>query len=136
MGCLLVRRDRLDALERPWFAGGTVTFASVQGDGHRLHGDEAAFEDGTVDYLNLPAVTTGLRHLERRRASTPSTSGSAASRHGCSTRSPGSVTQRASGRRDPGPTDIAQRGGTVTFRCATATGARSTTGGSRSWRAR
>jgi molybdenum cofactor sulfurtransferase len=65
VGCLLVRRDRLATLERPWFAGGTITIASVQGDGHHLHDDEAGFEDGTVDYLNLPAVTTGLAHLER-----------------------------------------------------------------------
>lgn len=64
VGCLLVRRDRLDRLVRPWFAGGTITIASVQGDGHYLHADEAAFEDGTIDYLNLPAVETGLRHLD------------------------------------------------------------------------
>ena len=64
IGCLLMRRDRMQAMERPWFAGGTITIASVQGDGHYLHEDEAAFEDGTVDYLNLPAVTTGLLHLE------------------------------------------------------------------------
>jgi selenocysteine lyase/cysteine desulfurase len=64
-GCLLMRRDRCDTLARPWFAGGTVTIASVQGDGHYLRSDEAAFEDGTVDYLNLPAVTTGLRHIRR-----------------------------------------------------------------------
>lgn len=65
VGCLLLRRDRLGALRRPWFAGGTVTIASVQGDGHYLHGDEAAFEDGTIDYLNLPAVGAGLQHVER-----------------------------------------------------------------------
>lgn len=65
VGCLLMRRDRLDALARPWFAGGTITIASVQGDGHYLHLDEAAFEDGTIDYLNLPAVGTGLQHIER-----------------------------------------------------------------------
>ena len=65
VGCLLARRDRVDALARPWFAGGTITIASVQGDGHYLHQDEAAFEDGTVDYLNLPAVADGLDHLER-----------------------------------------------------------------------
>ncbi len=53
VGCLLMRRDRLDTMARPWFAGGTVTIASVQGDGHYLRDDEAAFEDGTVDYLNL-----------------------------------------------------------------------------------
>jgi molybdenum cofactor sulfurtransferase len=65
VGCLLMRRDRLDALVRPWFAGGTVTIASVLGDGHHLRDDEAAFEDGTVDYLNLPSVATGLAHIER-----------------------------------------------------------------------
>ena len=65
VGCLLARRDRVNALARPWFAGGTITIASVQGDGHFLHRDEAAFEDGTVDYLNLPAVADGLDHLER-----------------------------------------------------------------------
>ena len=65
VGCLLVRKDRRSVLQRPWFAGGTITIASVQGDGHFLHDDEAGFEDGTVDYLNLPAVETGLRFLER-----------------------------------------------------------------------
>ncbi len=64
VGCLLVRRDRVDRLERPWFSGGTVTVASVQGDGHYLRPDAGAFEDGTVDYLNIPAVGIGLRYLE------------------------------------------------------------------------
>lgn len=65
VGCLLMRRDRFDALLRPWFAGGTITIASVQAEGHYLHRDEAAFEDGTIDYLNLPAVETGLNHIRR-----------------------------------------------------------------------
>jgi molybdenum cofactor sulfurtransferase len=64
VGCLLVRRDRLRELARPWFAGGTVTIASVRGDGHYLRPDEGGFEDGTVDYLSLPAVSAGLRRLE------------------------------------------------------------------------
>jgi molybdenum cofactor sulfurtransferase len=63
VGCLLVRRDRMRTLDRPWFAGGTVTIASVRGDGHYLRPDEGGFEDGTVDYLNLPAVTAGLRRV-------------------------------------------------------------------------
>ena len=25
---------------------------------------EAAFEDGTIDYLNIPAVEIGLRHMD------------------------------------------------------------------------
>ncbi len=64
LGCLLMRRDKIRTLRRPWFAGGTITIASVQGDGHYLHDNEAAFEDGTVDYLSIPAVETGLRHIE------------------------------------------------------------------------
>ncbi len=63
-GCLLVRRSKLSKLVRPWFAGGTITIASVQGNGFYLQNNEAGFEDGTVDYLNLPAVETGLRHIQ------------------------------------------------------------------------
>ncbi len=65
LGCLLARRDALAKLKRPWFAGGTITIASVQGGGHYHAESEAAFEDGTIDYLNIPAVETGLRHLQR-----------------------------------------------------------------------
>jgi selenocysteine lyase/cysteine desulfurase len=65
VGCLLIRRDRAAMLRRPWFAGGTVTIASVRGEGHYLAPGEAAFEDGTVDYLSLPAVTAGLAHIQR-----------------------------------------------------------------------
>ncbi|HEY1279412.1 MAG TPA: aminotransferase class V-fold PLP-dependent enzyme, partial [Acidimicrobiales bacterium] len=64
VGCLLMRRDRRPRMTRPWFSGGTVTIASVQGDGHYLRPDEGAFEDGTIDYLNLPSVAFGLRYLE------------------------------------------------------------------------
>jgi selenocysteine lyase/cysteine desulfurase len=63
VGCLIARNAALGRLRRPWFAGGTVSLASVRGDGHRLAAGPAAFEDGTVDYLGLPAVTIGLRHL-------------------------------------------------------------------------
>jgi selenocysteine lyase/cysteine desulfurase len=52
--------------------------ASVQADAHFLHADESAFEDGTIDYLNLPAVSTGLRHLERIGRDGRSTGGSRA----------------------------------------------------------
>jgi molybdenum cofactor sulfurtransferase len=63
-GCLLARRDALARLRRPWFAGGTITVASVQGDRHFLAEGPSAFEDGTLDYLNLPAVEIGLQFLE------------------------------------------------------------------------
>ena len=63
VGCLLVRNAALPKLRRPWFAGGTVNFATVQGRRHILAPGEAGFEDGTLNYLAIPAVEIGLRHL-------------------------------------------------------------------------
>jgi selenocysteine lyase/cysteine desulfurase len=64
IGALLLHKRAFAKMKRPWFAGGTVNFASVQGEGHYLTPSEAAFEDGTIDYLNIPAVKTGLQHLQ------------------------------------------------------------------------
>ncbi|HTW81035.1 MAG TPA: aminotransferase class V-fold PLP-dependent enzyme [Terracidiphilus sp.] len=64
VGALLVRKSMMEKLERPWFAGGTVNFVSVQGQEHVLSQGEAAFEDGTLNYLSIPAVEIGLRHIE------------------------------------------------------------------------
>ena len=63
VGCLLARHDALALLRRPWFAGGTVNFATVHARAHILAPREAGFEDGTLNYLAIPAVETGLRHL-------------------------------------------------------------------------
>ncbi len=65
IGGLLIRKDKFQKLSRPWFAGGTVNFASVRGRGHYLTPNEAAFEDGTINYLNIPAIKTGLQHIEK-----------------------------------------------------------------------
>ena len=65
VGCLIVREAVLPKLKRPWFAGGTVNFATVQGRLHILAPREAGFEDGTLNYLSVPAVQIGLHHLER-----------------------------------------------------------------------
>ncbi len=64
VGALLARKSALAKLCRPWFAGGTITIASVKGDGFFYVEGSAAFEDGTVAYLSLPAVEIGLRHIE------------------------------------------------------------------------
>ena len=65
VGVLIARRDKLVELERPWFAGGTIAVASVQEqDWYRLSPGATGFEDGTVDYLGLPAVSIGIEHLE------------------------------------------------------------------------
>jgi molybdenum cofactor sulfurtransferase len=64
VGALIARREKLAKLRRPWFAGGTITLASVQAqEWYRLAPGATGFEDGTLDYLGLPAVTIGLEHL-------------------------------------------------------------------------
>jgi selenocysteine lyase/cysteine desulfurase len=63
-GALVARKSALGKLHRPWFAGGTITVASVQGDKYYLADGPAGFEDGTLDYLNIPAIEIGLKHLE------------------------------------------------------------------------
>ena len=64
VGCLLARKSALAKLVRPWFAGGTITIASVQAEKHFLAEGEQAFEEGTLNYLNIPAVGIGLKHIE------------------------------------------------------------------------
>ena len=64
-GCLIARKTALAKLQRPWFAGGTIWGISVQGDGHVMLEDGEAFEDGTINYLNLPAIEIGLNYLDR-----------------------------------------------------------------------
>ena len=65
VGCLVARRDALAKLERPWFSGGTIVAAFVQREWYQSAPGAAHFEDGTVNFLNLPAVEIGLRLLER-----------------------------------------------------------------------
>jgi selenocysteine lyase/cysteine desulfurase len=64
LGALIARKEALAKLHRPWFAGGTITVASVQGDKYYMANGASAFEDGTIDYLNIPAVEIGLKHIE------------------------------------------------------------------------
>lgn len=116
VGALIYRHEALRALRRPWFSGGTITVASVQGEGwHHLAPGHAGFEDGTVDYLGLPAVAIGLEHLasvgigaihDRVMA----LAGWLVERLTSITHSNGSPMARVFG-----PTDLTQRGGTISF---------------------
>jgi selenocysteine lyase/cysteine desulfurase len=65
VGALIARREALAKLERPWFSGGTIVAAFVQREYHQWAGGAAHFEDGTVNFLALPAIEIGLRFLER-----------------------------------------------------------------------
>jgi selenocysteine lyase/cysteine desulfurase len=63
VGALIARRCALARLRRPWFAGGTVAFASVSADMHRLHPGHEGFEDGTADFLGIAALASGFALL-------------------------------------------------------------------------
>jgi len=60
VGCLIARREALARLERPWFAGGTISAVSVLAGWHVLAGGEAGLEDGTPSFLHIPDVQFGL----------------------------------------------------------------------------
>jgi selenocysteine lyase/cysteine desulfurase len=64
VGALLARRPALRKLHRPWFAGGTISWASVLADSHTLSPGSEGFEDGTLNYTSLPAVEMGLDFID------------------------------------------------------------------------
>lgn len=65
MGCLIAKHEKINKLVRPWFAGGTIEEVSILGNGYVLHDGFEAFEDGTVNYLHMPAVSIGLQYLQK-----------------------------------------------------------------------
>lgn len=64
IGCLLIKKSKFYKLKKPWYAGGTITISSVRYNGYFLKPDHEKFEDGTVNYLNIPAITNGLNFIE------------------------------------------------------------------------
>jgi molybdenum cofactor sulfurtransferase len=115
LGALLIHKEALPILKRPWFAGGTVNFTTVQQQTHVLSQGEAAFEDGTINYLSIPAVEIGLAHLRRIGMDTIQT------RMHCLTGHLLAVLQSLRHQNGKslvqlhGPTNTESRGGTVTF---------------------
>jgi selenocysteine lyase/cysteine desulfurase len=63
VGALIARRQALRKLQRPWFGGGTVRLVSTKADLYILADNHEAFEDGTPNYLSLPAISMGLRFM-------------------------------------------------------------------------
>lgn len=64
LGALLARREALAELSRPWYAGGTVDFVSIQNEVHQLRAAGGGFEDGTLDFLGIAALEPGLDLLD------------------------------------------------------------------------
>jgi selenocysteine lyase/cysteine desulfurase len=115
VGALIARSESLARLRRPWFAGGTVEYVSVQNQSHQLRAHAAGFEDGTPDFLGIAALGAGFDllaevgygRLTGRVASLTAhlLAGLTALRHGDG--SPMVCLY--------GPTDLTDRGGTVSF---------------------
>ncbi|WP_107037556.1 aminotransferase class V-fold PLP-dependent enzyme [Brumimicrobium mesophilum] len=64
LGCLLIKKDKFNKLIKPWYAGGTVTLASSTIDAHYLQPNHERFEEGTINYLDIPAIKIGLEHIK------------------------------------------------------------------------
>lgn len=64
IGCLLVNKEKFKKLRKPWFAGGTVSLVSVNTIQHFLINNHERFEDGTLNYLDIPAIKIGLDYIE------------------------------------------------------------------------
>lgn len=65
VGALLIRRNVMGELHRPWFSGGTVRFVSAQNPVFLPHVTGRAFEDGTPNYLGIAAAGSGLDFIGR-----------------------------------------------------------------------
>jgi len=60
VGALLIQKKAFGKLDKPWFAGGTVSYASVIMPEFFLMENQERFEEGTINYLSIPAVKIGL----------------------------------------------------------------------------
>jgi selenocysteine lyase/cysteine desulfurase len=115
LGALFARRAALAELERPWYAGGTVDFVSIQNDVYKLRPSGGGFEDGTPDFLGIAAVEPGLDLLgeigmERLRGWVSDLTGDVLRM----------LTELRHEGGEPaveiyGPVDTAMRGGTISF---------------------
>ena len=66
LGALIARKDALEILRnnKPWFCGGVVSIATLNPPAYILAPYEAAFEEGTVAYTQIPAIVYGLNYLQ------------------------------------------------------------------------
>ena len=64
LGCLLMKKSIFNKMKKPWYAGGNISLSAASYDGHYLMPNHERFEDGTIDYLGIPAVTHGLKLIE------------------------------------------------------------------------
>ena len=64
IGCLLVKKSSFEKLKKRWFAGGTVNLVSAKTPYFYLAENHERFENGTVNYLGIPAIKIGLDYIQ------------------------------------------------------------------------
>ena len=64
IGCLLVKKNTYQRLQKVSYAGGTVKIASTIPKGFLLQDNHERFEEGTISYTQIPAVKMGLDYLQ------------------------------------------------------------------------
>jgi len=64
LGCLLIKKTSFSKLEKKWFAGGTVSLVATKAPYHFLVDNHERFENGTINYLDIPALKIGLDYIE------------------------------------------------------------------------
>jgi selenocysteine lyase/cysteine desulfurase len=117
VGALVARRDALATLARPWFAGGTVDFVSVQNGFHRIKEGVEGFEDGTANFAAIAAIPRGLDFLDDIGMDRIDKHVSALTRY---------ALERLRSRPNIvlyGPADVSARGATIAFNVVDHTGA-------------
>jgi selenocysteine lyase/cysteine desulfurase len=110
VGALVAKREALALLRRRYFGGGTVQFVSVQNRLLRYKAGSEAFEDGTPNFLAMPAICDGLRWLQQldlRRVQARVRSMTSALLTG--------LAEFGDAIRVYGPRDTQSRGGTIAF---------------------
>ncbi|PVF98824.1 PLP-dependent transferase [Serendipita vermifera] len=65
IGALIARKEFLRKLQRPWFAGGTVMTVGVPRGVVESDVAWERFEDGTINYTGLVAISEGLALLQK-----------------------------------------------------------------------
>ena len=66
VGCLIIHKEAFRRLHKKWFTGGSILLVSVAKDFFVPEPlNYARFEDGTINFAQIPAIINGLNFLER-----------------------------------------------------------------------
>lgn len=63
LGALFIKNTVFEKLQKAWFAGGTVKMVAVSSDNFFLAENYERFEDGTLNYIGIPALKFGFEKI-------------------------------------------------------------------------